>query len=142
MQHSGIEALLDVAVERWPRVEVETSGVGEPPRSHPRLHYNVSPKLPSATTRWEESWQHVAAWIAEPRATFKLVVADEEDYEQARALIVRHALPRDRVMLMPEGMTDSVLRQRSSWLADRCKEEGLRLSPRLHVWLWGARRGT
>jgi 7-carboxy-7-deazaguanine synthase len=44
-------------------------------------------------------------------------------------------------MLMPEGMTKAVLEERSAWLADRCQREGLRLSPRLHVWLWGARRG-
>jgi len=142
LQHMGIGELLDAALERWPRVEVETSGIGEPPRSHPRLHYNVSPKLPTATARWEETWTSIASWIDEPRATFKLVIADATDWEHARGLIERHGLPRDRVMLMPEGMTESVLRERSAWLADRCKQEGLRLSPRLHVWLWGARRGT
>ena len=42
---------------------------------------------------------------------------------------------------MPEGMTDAVLRERAAWLAAVCAEQGLRLSPRLHVWLWGARRG-
>lgn len=142
LQIPGIGELIDAAVERWPRVEVETSGIGDPPRSHPRLHYNVSPKLPSATPRWEATWSHVTAWIAEPRATFKLVVADPGDYQEARRLIAAHDLPHERVMLMPEGMTESVLRERSAWLADRCKEAGLRLSPRLHVWLWGARRGT
>jgi organic radical activating enzyme len=142
LEHPGIAELLDAAVERWPRVEVETSGVDAPPRSHPRLHYNVSPKLASATPQWERTWAHVAAWSAEPRATFKLVIADEDDYLSARALIERHALPRPRVMLMPEGMTEATLKERSVWLADRCRDEGLRLSPRLHVWLWGARRGT
>lgn len=141
LQHDGIGDLLDEAVERWPRVEVETSGVGKPPRSHPRLHYNVSPKLRSATPRWETTWEHVDAWIAEPRATFKLVVADPKDYEDAQQLIRRHGIPAERVMLMPEGMTDQALRERSQWLAERCRQEGYRLSPRLHVWLWGARRG-
>jgi len=142
IQHPGIGALLDAAIERWPRVEVETSGGGEPPRSHPRLHYNVSPKLPSATPRWETTWDHIAGWITEPRATFKLVVADSADYEAARDLIATRGVPRERVMLMPEGMSEAVLKERASWLAERCKEEGFRLSPRLHVWLWGARRGT
>jgi 7-carboxy-7-deazaguanine synthase len=142
LQHPGIEELLDAAVELWPKVEVETSGVGVPPRSHPRLHYNVSPKLPSATPTWQATWKHAAAWVAEPRATFKLVVADSADYEGAMTLIEQNRLPRDRVMLMPEGMTEPVLRERSAWLADRCKQSGFRLSPRLHVWLWGARRGT
>ena len=142
LQQAQIGELLDQAVARWPRVEVETSGVGPPPRSHPRLHYNVSPKLSTATPRWEATWDHIAAWIAEPRATFKLVVASPEDYDEARAMIIRYAIPGERVMLMPEGMTEPVLRARSEWLADRCKREGFRLSPRLHVWLWGMRRGT
>ena len=106
LQHEGIAALLDGAVERWPRVEVETSGIGAPPRSHARLFYNVSPKLPSATPRWEDTWRHAPAWIAEPRATFKLVIAGEPDLASARDLIGRHGLPTGRVMLMPEGMTE------------------------------------
>jgi organic radical activating enzyme len=141
LEQAGLATLLDRAVERWPRVEVETSGIGDPPRSHPRLHYNVSPKLPSATPRWEETWGHASAWVREPRATFKLVIATPEDWDEARGLIASHALPRERVMLMPEGMTEAVLKERAAWLAGVCAEHGLRLSPRLHVWLWGARRG-
>jgi 7-carboxy-7-deazaguanine synthase len=141
LQHPHLGALLDGAVERWPRVEVETSGVEPPPRSHPALHWNVSPKLPSATPHWRRTWSHARAWTGEIRATFKLVVADPADWDDARRLIAEHELPRERVMLMPEGMTDEVLRSRAAWLAERCAAEGLRLSPRLHVWLWGARRG-
>jgi 7-carboxy-7-deazaguanine synthase len=141
LQLPGLGALLDGAVERWPRVEVETSGVAAPLRSHSRLFYNVSPKLPSATPRWQETWAHAPAWKAEPHATFKLVVGTSADWDDARRLIAEHDLPRARVMLMPEGMTDAVLRERAAWLAAVCAEQGLRLSPRLHVWLWGARRG-
>ena len=141
LEHPGIGALLDEALERWPRVEVETSGLLPPPRSHPRLFWNVSPKLPSATPRWEETWRHVARWIAEPNATFKIVVGDPPDPDDATAAIRRHALPRERTMLMPEGMTAEALRARAEGLVELCKREGVRLSPRLHVWLWGARRG-
>ena len=142
LQLESIAELLDEAVERWPRVEVETSGVAPPPRSHPRLHYNVSPKLPSATPRWDDTWRHAGEWSAEPRATFKIVVGGPEDWRDASRLISEHRLARERVMLMPEGMTEPVLRERSAWLAEVCKREGLRLSPRLHVWMWGARRGV
>ena len=141
LEQPGLGALLDAAIVRWPRVEVETSGLAAPPRSHERLHYNVSPKLPSATSRWRATWAHVPAWTAEPRATFKLVVGTPDDFDDACRLIEEHELPRERVMLMPEGMTDAVLKERAGWLAERCAERGLRLSPRLHVWLWGARRG-
>jgi 7-carboxy-7-deazaguanine synthase len=123
-------------------VEVETSGVAPPPLSHPRLAWNVSPKLPSATPRWQESWRHAAAWNAEPRATFKIVVGDPPDPEDACRLVAEHGVRPERVMLMPEGITDEVIRRHALELAELCKREGWRMSPRLHVWLWGARRGV
>ncbi|MBI1799396.1 MAG: 7-carboxy-7-deazaguanine synthase QueE, partial [Candidatus Eisenbacteria bacterium] len=141
-EQPAIGALLDRALERWSRVEVETSGVLPPPRSHERLFYNVSPKLPSATPGWERTWAHAAEWLAEPRATFKIVVGDPPDSDDALRLIAEHALPVARVMLMPEGLTDGVLRERAIALAELCKRHGFRLSPRLHVWMWGAKRGV
>jgi 7-carboxy-7-deazaguanine synthase len=142
LEHEGLPGLLRAALERWPRVEVETSGVAPPPLSHERLAWNVSPKLPSATPRWEDTWRHAAAWIAEPRATFKVVVGDDPDAADVLRLIAEREIPRARVMLMPEGLTDAALRARAQGLAEICRREGLRLSPRLHVWLWGAKRGV
>ena len=142
LEHPGVEALLEQALEGWERVEVETSGIAPPPLCDPRLFYNVSPKLPSATPRWTETWRHVQAWVQEPRATFKIVVGDPPDPADAERLIEAHAIPASRVMLMPEGMTEEKLRARSLELAEVCKRTGFRLSPRLHIWMWGARRGV
>jgi 7-carboxy-7-deazaguanine synthase len=142
LEHPGLDALLIAAVARWPRVEVETSGLFPPPFHEERLHYNVSPKLPSATPRWAETWRHAGTWVAEPNATFKLVVGDPPDLDDALRLIGEHELPRERVMLMPEGLTDEALRERARGLAEACKRYGLRMSPRLHIWLWGAKRGV
>jgi 7-carboxy-7-deazaguanine synthase len=138
----GLVPLLERALERWERIEVETSGLMPPPLSHPRLFWNVSPKLPSATPRWEETWAHVAAWLAEPNAVFKIVVSEPPDPEDVLREVERHALPAPRVMLMPEGYTDRGLRERSVALSELCLRHGFRLSPRLHVWMWGARRGV
>jgi organic radical activating enzyme len=142
LEHPGIVTLLEQAVSRWSRVEVETSGIGPPPLFRENLFYNVSPKLPSATPNWERTWHHVAAWNAEPNATFKIVVGDDPDLEDALGLIRTHGIPAARVMLMPEGLTDEALRRRAVTLAEACKRQGLRMSPRLHVWMWGARRGV
>ena len=142
LQHPGLPALLAQALERWPRVEVETSGGAPPPRSHARLFYNVSPKLPSATPRWADSWRAVSDWVAQPNATFKIVVGDPPDPEDALRLIAQHRIPPGRVMLMPEGLTDERVRSHAAGLAELCKREGFRMSPRLHVWMWGARRGV
>jgi 7-carboxy-7-deazaguanine synthase len=116
--------------------------VAPPLRSDARLGWNVSPKLPSVTPRWRDTWAHVAAWRAEPRATFKLVIGDPPDVDDALRLIAEHELPAARVMLMPEGLTDAAIRTHAVALAEVCKRHGFRLSPRLHVWMWGARRGV
>jgi organic radical activating enzyme len=142
LEHSAFDAVLAGALERWPRVEVETSGIAPPPMSHPHLHWNVSPKLPSATDRWAATWAHTARWVAEPNATFKIVVGDPPDLDDAERLIGSHALPLARVMLMPEGLTDEALRDRARVLAEACARLGVRMSPRLQVWMWGARRGV
>jgi 7-carboxy-7-deazaguanine synthase len=49
---------------------------------------------------------------------------------------------RLKVVLMPEGTDPAILRERSRWIAEICKREGFRFSPRIHVDLWGARRGV
>jgi 7-carboxy-7-deazaguanine synthase len=142
LAHPGIAALLGAALERWPRVEVETSGILPPPASHPRLYYNHSPKLPSATDRWAGTWAHARAFTADPNTTFKLVIGDAPDEADALRLLAEHELPRNRTVLMPEGLTDAALRVRAIALAETCRRQNIRLSPRLHVWLWGARRGV
>ncbi|MFN8586667.1 MAG: 7-carboxy-7-deazaguanine synthase QueE [Candidatus Eisenbacteria bacterium] len=142
LAHAGIAELLALALESWPRVEVETSGIAAPPLRHERLFYNHSPKLPSVTERWQDTWRHAGAFAADPNTTTKIVIGDDPDTEDALRLIRTHELPRNRVMLMSEGLTDAALRARAQSLAELCKREGLRFSPRLHVWLWGARRGV
>jgi 7-carboxy-7-deazaguanine synthase len=52
-----------------------------------------------------------------------------------------NALPA-QVVLMPEGITRETMRQRGLWLAEICKTTGYRFSPRLHVDLWGDKRGV
>jgi organic radical activating enzyme len=142
LERSGLAPLLEQGLERWPRVEVETSGIATPPLSHARLFYNVSPKLPSATSRWADSWRHAAAWVAEPNATFKIVVGDPPDPADAVRLIAEHGLPPARVMLMPEGITEERVRAHAAAVAELCQRGGYRMSPRLHIWLWGAKRGV
>ncbi|HVP15462.1 MAG TPA: 7-carboxy-7-deazaguanine synthase QueE [Terriglobales bacterium] len=142
LETPALASLLDLALARWERVEVETSGLLPPPISRERLCWIVSPKLPRATPRWEETWRHASAWLAEPRATFKIVVGDDPDEADALRRIAAHGLPVARVMLMPEGVTDAALRERAVRIAETCKRHGFRLSPRLHVWMWGAKRGV
>ena len=142
LQHDGVYALIDRALARWPRVEVETSGIVPPRMTHERLYWNVSPKLASVTPRADETWAHARAWAREPHATFKLVIGGERDRDDALARIAAHHIPSERVMLMPEGLTDDAVRAHAPLVVETCMRHGFRMSPRLHIWMWGPKRGV
>jgi 7-carboxy-7-deazaguanine synthase len=72
----------------------------------------------------------------------KFVIAGAGDLAEVRALVSQLNADRDNVLLMPEGVTQEELLDRSRWLAEVCKEEGFRFCPRLHIYLWGNTRGT
>lgn len=127
-------------------VEVETNGTLAPhPSLDPLVHqYNVSPKLAHSGNPADLALipERLADWAAKPRAWFKFVVASPDDVEEVRALQRTHAIPGERIFLMPEGRSSDVLRERSVWLADICAQSGYRFSDRLHIHLWGDTRGT
>ncbi|QGN55280.1 7-carboxy-7-deazaguanine synthase QueE [Novosphingobium sp. Gsoil 351] len=127
-------------------VEIETNGTVAPPRGLDALihQYNVSPKLAHSGNAAQLALipERLAAFAADPRAFFKFVTAAPGDVAEVLALAATYAIPRERLFLMPEGTDSATLRTRSRWLADVCAREGLRLSDRLHIHLYGDTRGT
>lgn len=80
---------------------------------------------------------------AAPDFQLKFVVASEDDLREIDALLGQLKGWRpDDVLLMPEGTDAGTLRERSGWIANACKRTGFRYCPRLHVELYGNRRGT
>ncbi|CDO38624.1 7-carboxy-7-deazaguanine synthase QueE [Novosphingobium sp. KN65.2] len=127
-------------------VEIETNGSVAPHAAlDPLIHqFNVSPKLAHSGNPAELALipERLAAWSADPRAFFKFVIAVPDDLDEVLALQQAHAIPGERIFLMPEGRSSEVVRQRSAWLADLCMTRGLRFTDRLHIHLWGDTRGT
>lgn len=128
------------------QIEVETNGtVAHHPALDPLVaQYNVSPKLahsgnPASLALIPERLAH---WAAEPRAQFKFVVASPDDLAEVLALQKAHAIPGNRIWLMPEGRDSETLRTRGRWLAEICSENELNFTDRLHIHLWGDTRGT
>ena len=126
--------------------EVETNGTRIPsPAFHELVdQFNVSPKLSNAGM--PESLRLNAAALGffalSPKAWFKFVVADPGDLTEIQQLCAAHCIPLSRVLLMPEGRTVAELDKRAAWLADCCREQGIRFCDRLHIRLWGDRRGV
>ena len=127
-------------------VEIETNGTIAP---HPELdpvvaQYNVSPKLAHSGNSAELALlpERLAGWAAEPKAYLKFVISAPNDLTEVLELIERHAIDPARVYLMPEGTDSATLRAREVWLAPLALQNGLRLSDRLHIHLYGDSRGT
>ncbi len=112
---------------------------------------SISPKLSNSTPEGPWRAQHerlriqpevLARLMAQYEYQLKFVVAQPEDIGEIRALLRTLDAPPYRVILMPEGTDAAALRERGLWLAEICKAENFRFSPRLHVDLWGAQRGV
>jgi 7-carboxy-7-deazaguanine synthase len=111
---------------------------------------SISPKLSNSTPEGAFRAQHERLRI-QPETLrrlmglcdyqLKFVIAREADIGEMQELIEDLGAPAEKVVLMPEGVDAETLNTRGAWLAEVCKEHGYRFSPRLHVLLWGNRRG-
>ena len=72
----------------------------------------------------------------------KFVVDSPEDLSEIQTLQQEIDIPPETILLMPQGITPQKLREKQLWLVDLCKEHGYRYSPRVHVDIWGEKRGV
>ena len=146
IQQKGLEPLVGALKQRGFTFEVETNGTIAPLTSLERDidQWNVSPKLATSDNEHHrrEVPQVLRALRRLPGAYFKFVVVGESDLEEIRVLTRRYDIPKDKVILMPEGRTPGVVLKRGKWLSKVCIDEGYRFTPRLHILLWGDKRGT
>lgn len=150
---SAIVELTNALREAGQHITIETAGTVDAPVECDLM--SISPKLANSTPHEREGgrWaaQHERLRInydvlkrltTDYEFQLKFVVAAPEDVEEIRAIAASLSAPASRVLLMPEGTDSATLQQRAQWIAELCKREGWRYSPRLHVDLWGARRGV
>jgi 7-carboxy-7-deazaguanine synthase len=134
-------------------ITIETAGTVYAPVACDLM--SISPKLANSTPHERDGGRWAAAHerlriqpevlrrlMSDFEYQLKFVVQQHEDMEEIGEILGHLAAPPDRVVLMPEGTDPAVLRERGAWLAEICKREGFRFSPRLHIELYGNRRGV
>ena len=86
----------------------------------------------------------VRAWVDRYPYQFKFVVARPEDVDELEHMLgaLQRDIPRHKVLLMPEATSLEKMRDRAAWLGELCKARGYRYAHRLHIELYGNRRGT
>jgi len=152
----GIHELAFQLQERGYHITIETAAT-VPPDGIACDLASLSPKLAHSApdARLDDTWRKkheslrwqpdvVASWMAVRAYQLKFVVGRESDVDEMETMIRETgcAVPPSKVLLMPEGMTVEALRARAGWLSELCKARGYRYAPRLHIELYGNKRGT
>jgi len=116
---------------------------------------SISPKLANSTPaqrdggRWTAQHDRLRyqpdvlkQLMAEYPYQLKFVVSDPGDLSEIEAILKQTNADRSRVLLMPEGTNSEALSERARWLVEICKREGFRYGPRLHIDIYGNKRGV
>ncbi|MDQ2777897.1 MAG: 7-carboxy-7-deazaguanine synthase QueE [Acidobacteriota bacterium] len=134
-------------------ITIETAGTVYAPVACDLM--SISPKLSNSTPHEREGgrWaaQHdrlryqpdvLKRLMREYPYQLKFVVAAPEDLPEIESMAEALGANRAQIVLMPEGANRDVVSERGLWLAEICKTTGFRFSPRLHIDLWGDKRGV
>lgn len=80
---------------------------------------------------------------ASPDFQLKFVLSHQNDLGEIQSILQKlTGWEKSDVLLMPEGTDAATLNDRAAWVSEICKREGFRFCPRLHVHLYGNKRGT
>jgi organic radical activating enzyme len=126
--------------------EVETNGTRTPSPAFAEAvdQFNVSPKLSNSgvkpSLRLVPDTLHYFA--SSPKAWFKFVIAAKADLDEVLALKSEFAIPTSRILLMPEGRNATALDASAAEIAELCRTHDFRFCDRLHIRLWGDKRGV
>ncbi|MCC7245426.1 MAG: 7-carboxy-7-deazaguanine synthase QueE [Saprospiraceae bacterium] len=128
------------------RFETETNGTLMPTADFDAAinQYNVSPKLENSNNvrRLREKPAVMRFLAQNPKSNFKFVLATQNDLKEVLELKKKYGISSEKIWLMPEGVSREQLAERREWLVDVCKNEGFRYSDRLHIQIWGSKKGV
>ena len=117
---------------------------------------SMSPKLANSTP-WKRAGGKFAAMHEKQRLNYSVVEKFLDGYDYQLKFVVNRRTDfaeigklLDRlknvdvahVLIMPQGKTRKEIRDKSGWIVELCKKHGYGYSPRLHIELFGNRRGT
>jgi 7-carboxy-7-deazaguanine synthase len=73
----------------------------------------------------------------------KFVVEERQDFAEIGGIVgqLKNVDPV-RVLIMAQGTTGRELGRKAKWIVELCKRNGYSYTPRLHIQLFGNRRGT
>ena len=142
IQRKQIDAVMEYLPD-W-EAEVETNGTLMPTEKQLEdFRFNVSPKLANSENHHHSMVKpKILEELNYATSSFKFVCLTEADLDEIEEKYLPH-IDHDKVIIMPQGITEEEVSINAKALTEPCKERGYRLLPRLQNILWdGARRGV
>ena len=152
-----IKFLIDSLIAQGKHVTVETNGTIPPNGVNVSLA-SLSPKLSNSQPdqkqfpleyemqqekhRW--NIDSLREWISKYEYQLKFVVQSLRDIDEIQELIdkINIKVEPSRILLMPEGNDIQTLHSRDELIVDLCKRNGYRYCRRLHIDIFGNKRGV
>lgn len=129
----------------WVGCEVETNGTVNPGPAATHVEaFNVSPKLANSGVAFEKRYKPAVLrnLTHTGKARFKFVCSSVADLDEVDWIVSDAELPAGSVWVMPAGTDAATIAARLEALADAVVRRGYNLSGRLHVTVYGDRRGV
>ncbi len=127
-------------------IEIETNGTLVPEPEVFRLldQINCSPKLSNSGDSRDRRVKDASlrALVAHPKTFFKFVIGSQEDVGELWEYVSNYSIDPSRVYLMPLGKTPEELQLTTALVKKMAEDNGFIYSSRLHIELWGMKRGV
>lgn len=131
-------------------VTIETNGTRY--MNIPGAFMSISPKLKSSYPLEGSAWilhtknnkfiEAISQYIKTNEYQLKFVVNSKKDIKEILRLRDSLKIPNDKIYLMPQGITQKQFKERQKDIFDLCIKYGFNYTPRLHIDIWGNKRGT
>lgn len=150
----GVVALINELVCAGKYVTVETNGTIY--RQTMAQFYSISPKLSSSTFKGSKNYakhekarsqlDQLAQFVKHPHQ-LKFVVNTPEDLAEIENILaglktLNGSYDERNVYLMPQGTSVEQFDAKADWIVQECKKRDWNFTDRLHVRLWGHKRGV
>jgi len=149
LQHD-LENTVKGFIEDKYKVTIETNGTKYV--NVPGAFISISPKLKSSYpteelfgkihNRNNNFLKPLKQYIKNNDYQIKFVVNSKEDIIEILRIKNSLEIPNERIYLMPQGITQKQFKERQKAIFDLCIKYGFNYTPRLHIDIFGNKRGT
>ena len=145
IQQKTLLQLMEMFVKRFgfiPKIDFETNATIEPLPEWAayKATFTTSPKLSNNGDPEEKRYKPaVLRWHVQNGSGFKFVVSEQKDLDEVYEKYINHPdvlIPKHRVWLMPCCGSRAEHTDKAATIAELCKSNDLKFSPRLQLVIW------